>query len=395
MTSGSAPKLEDFRTKLMVAERGNKSRDHGHENTKPGLALMASNSNKRQHRGSAGSSGTAGTRSFKGKCYWCQNKGHREAECQQRLAGKPKTVVEQDLLAASSALLSDGSGFRIIADSGAERHIISNMSWFKSCQKLDNPVIFGSSSGGHMVSTHVGIVDIEISLDGKTWRPSLWTGVHYVPDACNTALFSTAVMDSRGFGFQHWNGRMLLSRGEKPILGGYMSKTKVIPYIRLRQVQEERIFLPLGTYDADEHGTKDPTTESTKTLIMIPGDQQTESADEPGQPEVPASVTEPVKKKAGRPRKDQEIPKPPPENHLMVTRNRAANKNIKDKEPKTGTGSGQTAGATKSGNRSSDIELGTGPEYQVSGRVEIAVYLHDAMSLETHACLGSDLDAPD
>ena len=232
MMSEDAAKLSAFREKLQHTERAsieNKAATHSID----GDALHVKSKWKPKSKPSKNTK-------FNGECRWCRRIGHKEAECRSKKAGKPKVEERmpntdtgvKDALSAVTALKAVASE-SIVFDSGASRHLTSNLRWFSSLKKLEKPLSFRIGTDAFMSATHSGIIDIEGSVDGKSWKAFSWHDVLFCPDQGETTLFSTVFMESKGFGFKHANGRCSLYKDEKAIIGGVIHGTTYRPFIRV------------------------------------------------------------------------------------------------------------------------------------------------------------------
>ena len=226
-TADSDPKLDDFRSKLLVAERAilNLAGEKSDPSTKAGSALSVGMQNKKQRNNAQ----------FKGKCHFCKATGHKEADCRKKKAAAaqsgPKTG-NKEVLSASCALQAKQED-RIVADSGAGRHITRHLEWFSSIQELADPIDFGCADQGTITAEHSGTIEVEVSVDGISWKPMTWSDVLYIPNASSTTMFSTGYMDQKGYGFKHENGRMLLTKDGKAVLGGIRVGNTFLPHIRV------------------------------------------------------------------------------------------------------------------------------------------------------------------
>ena len=206
-------KLTDFREKLLAAERqmttdGNNAATHA----SGGDALYVKPKLKKF------------SGKFEGDCHFCGKKGHKQTDCRKRLNesgrdSKCEKKSEKKKAEALSVFVAQScSTTRIVADSGASRHLTGNKHWFRSLKKLDTPIEF-TAANGSLTATHEGDISVSGSVDGKQWRPLVWQNVLYVPGLSHT-LLSTTFLEDKGFSFEHGNNRMQLKRGGKVIIGG-------------------------------------------------------------------------------------------------------------------------------------------------------------------------------
>lgn len=219
-------KLDDFRQKLLAAERGLTGQAESSEAT-AGDAFAAHSKTKDKSK--------AKNKKYDGECHYCHKKGHKQAECRKKQrdegAKTPAPSKTEPTMAAYGA--STEPNDLIIADSGASRHITRRLDWFVSVRKLAQPSDFGCANGQAMFATHVGDIRVEVSVNGKNWSPIRWTDVLYVPNAGHATLFSTAYMNTKGYAFSHENNRMRLTKDGKPVLGGNWNGIQFIPFIRV------------------------------------------------------------------------------------------------------------------------------------------------------------------
>ena len=243
MTSGESPTLDDFRKKLLLAERGITSQGSEPESStssKAGTALFTHGSKKPQYAGHKPKT------NFRSKCRYCHKLNHKETDCWKKAAdakdqkGKPnsgsKPGPKSEIIMSASCALAAGAN-NIVADSAASRYIVNDRSIFRSIKELDTPVSFGCADTGIIVATHVGDIETEISVDGESWTHMTWTNVHYVPEASSTALFSTAFLDSMGYKFEHEDGSMLVSKRGVPLMGGTKVGETFVPFLRIKSPQ--------------------------------------------------------------------------------------------------------------------------------------------------------------
>ena len=239
MSTGTA-EMSDFRQKLLTAERGMSTDQSSIART--GEAYGAFRPPMK-----SSSVAAAGTKKkFTGKCRYCDKVGHKEAECHKKARDedakkisekKPTQHSKQDpksSLVATYALRSESESMNIIVDSGASHHVTSRHEWFTSLRQLDSPIRLGIGDGKHITASHSGSIDVEVSPDGNSWTPMSWDDVLYAPDAGDVTLFSTVFMDRmKGYGFEHRNGRMALTKNGRTIVGGTWNGTVYAPFIRV------------------------------------------------------------------------------------------------------------------------------------------------------------------
>ena len=225
------PKLSEFREKLLNAERGLQESDRFSEGSS-GEALYAKSKDRKKAYDKS---------KFEGECFNCHKRGHRKADCpdQKRNVSKRKDSKREDddesktgdsVLSVMTALTSQDTS-SIIADSGASRHLTGNISWFRTLRKLDKPLVFRSANG-NITASHVGDIDVQVSVDGSDWKSYTWSDVFFVP-GLEMTLFSTTWMEDKGFGFRHENGKMSLTRDVKTIMGGIRNGSSYTPFMRV------------------------------------------------------------------------------------------------------------------------------------------------------------------
>lgn len=148
------------------------------------------------------------------------------------MAQSGSKTENKEVLSASCALQSKHED-RIVADSGAGRHITRHLEWFSSIQELADSIDFGYADQGTITAEHSGTIEVEVSVDGILWKPMTWSDVLYIPNASPTTMFSTGYMDQKGYGLEHENGRMLLTKDCKAVLGGIRVGNTFLPQIRV------------------------------------------------------------------------------------------------------------------------------------------------------------------
>ena len=228
MMADATPTMTDFRSKLLNAERsiiGDKSIP---DKRNVGEAMVAHGTKNHKAKGE---------KRFKGKCRYCDIVGHMERDCRKKKrdeANKSEKKPEGNSMMVSTAFLADENSNCIIADSGASRHLTRNIRWFKTLDRLETPEYFRIGNDTKIAATHVGSIEAEISVDGRTWRSILWTDVRYCADMTSTTLFSTTYLESKGFHFSSGNGRMVLTKDGRPFLGGVRdADSSYRPFIRV------------------------------------------------------------------------------------------------------------------------------------------------------------------
>ena len=237
-------KLDEFREKLLAAERG-LTNECG-SGSQVGNALRARRQQSKKD-----------SDLFRGKCFGCGKRGHMKVDCphgsdddddgresvksgsQCRADGKRRSRADGTSGAACVAdyyenvALSTFSSVTdaIIADSGASRHLTGNWSWFRSVRKLVKPLEFRTAHG-KIVATHAGSIDVQTSVDGRTWTARTWADVLYVPGLLHS-LYSTTYREKEGFGFGHGSGSMMITRRGKSFIGGRRIGSSYLPFIRV------------------------------------------------------------------------------------------------------------------------------------------------------------------
>ena len=226
------PTLAAFREKLMSAERGLQQPEA--ETLAEDALFVKAKGAKKFPKDSRNTK-----LKFNGTCFGCGKKGHRKADCRNtkktpdvkdEKASEPKDDTAQ--VALSAFVTRHRSA--IIADSGASRHLTGNVSWFHTIRKLEQPVELAAAAG-EIKGTHVGDIDVEVSIDGTTWKSGTWSDVLYVPGLDYT-LFSTTWMSDKGFAFGHDNQRMTLTKGRERS-HGRMSDREFTASIHANQVE--------------------------------------------------------------------------------------------------------------------------------------------------------------
>lgn len=237
LISTSTTTMTQFREKLLAAERAMVQAKP--ETTEAGDALHASNSRQDNRM-----RGRQRRKPKPGSCNYCHKAGHWAKECRKRIAdeknGKANKTADEDsnCLTTQIAYTFSRSKVRkttIIADSGASRHMTGNRSWFRSLRRIE-PELILRTPDGEMQATHEGDINIETSLDGKQWTKRTWKDVLYVP-SLHVTLFSTTYTEKFGCGFRHIRGRMWITKGDEPLVGGTRIGASYAPYIRIIELQ--------------------------------------------------------------------------------------------------------------------------------------------------------------
>lgn len=257
------PKLTDFRERLLTAERGLKKEIAW---IGGGDALAARNTNRGNGRVTRTNSNIV--------CYRCNGKGHIARNCREQLPegieeAKVAQATRGDPLFCSLTAVSNEAGL-IIADSGADRHLTSRREWFKSLRKLRKPLIFKTSGKSNIVVTHVGEIEIDASVDGRTWRRMMWKDVFYGSDVGSITLLSTLHLAGKGFEFSHGKDTMRLSRGGQTIIGGRRQVSTFVPFIR-PIVQATDVVAPSKeTRASPEEVSMAPCRSSEEAVKIVP-----------------------------------------------------------------------------------------------------------------------------
>ena len=276
-------KLDEFREKLLAAERG-LTNDFG-AGSQAGNALRARWKQSKKD-----------SDPFRGKCFGCGKRGHIKADCldgsddddgresvksgsQGRADGKRRNRVDKSTDAACVAepyenvALSTFSSVSeaIIADSGASRHLTGNRSWFRYIRKLGMPLEFRTAAG-KIIAAHAGDIDVETSIDGRMWTARKWTNVLYVPGLSHS-LYSTTYREKDGSGFGHERGAMMITRHGKSFIGGRRVGSSYLPFIR---VKTERVALMA----VDDGSRKVIDRASAKTITRTSGRRSTNSREQ-------------------------------------------------------------------------------------------------------------------
>ena len=228
--------LSSFREKVLAAERS--MRDPQPSASATGDALQVTSRPNRDRKtkqsGRPAKSCKADT-----VCHYCDKRGHWKAKCRKRIedeenektdrtSGSACAAAGQNVALSAYAVSASSS---IIADSGASRHMTGKREWFKSLRKLDSPLTF-LAADGNIVAQHVGDIAVETSVDRKKWTRRTWEDVLFIP-SITASLYSTTCRESKGYGFQHAGGRMMITKDGKPFIGGTRNGPSYKPHIRV------------------------------------------------------------------------------------------------------------------------------------------------------------------
>lgn len=69
------------------------------------------------------------------------------------------------------------------------------MEWFSSLRKFASSLVLSVTSGQTLLATHVGNIEIEKSINRKTWERRIWENVYYSEKMNSESLFSTIFME--------------------------------------------------------------------------------------------------------------------------------------------------------------------------------------------------------
>ena len=226
--------LSDFREKVLAAERSMVVQLTAAGSS--GEALQVTRYAQRDRRQAQGMARAGKANKANTECHYCRKRGHWKSECPKRIEDEKKEETDGTACAAAgiNVALSAyyvSSSTSIIADSGASRHLTGNRSWFKTLRRLDEPLTF-LAADGEIVARHVGDIEVETSVDGNKWKRRTWQDVLYIP-SLTASLYSTTCRESNGFGFQHAAGRMLITKDDKPLIGGVRNGPSYKPYMRV------------------------------------------------------------------------------------------------------------------------------------------------------------------
>ena len=218
-------KLTEFREKLLAAERSMTGSSSFWTEEDQGAAFGARSQTCRSCQ-----------RVDRSTCSKCKRPGHQKRECPEKRT--MEFSVDGDdgnayYASGNIVLMAQSSSFQdtIIADSGTSRHMTGVRSWFRSFRRLERSLKF-QAAGSTITARHEGDIVIQWSVDGKKWEAGEWNNVLYVP-GLQTSLISTTVLEDEGFGFQHEQGTMLITKDEKPVIGGKRSGNSYVPFIRV------------------------------------------------------------------------------------------------------------------------------------------------------------------
>lgn len=144
---------------------------------------------------SANTAQTREKKKFAGKCFWCQKKGHRLADCRSKKAGKPKVIEGKEessnqatassysskakdessqafvTLSNATDAVTDDDGWQDqwILDTGATRHMTGIKSCIQDMQSSaskitillgDNSHLSAEGEGSTLIETHDGILNL-------------------------------------------------------------------------------------------------------------------------------------------------------------------------------------------------------------------------------------------
>lgn len=164
---------------------------------------------------------TAPTSSFSGRCFWCQKKGHRQAECRAKKAGRPKVQRDQDEEAGHNTIVTSGQGKKTkepaqafitissaigtalednwkhswILDTGATRHMTGNREYLSTLQDTGKKISVLLGNDNQLEAEGEGPVEIK-TVDGILCLEQ----VLYVP-GLNRNLISYGQAEQDGFLF--------------------------------------------------------------------------------------------------------------------------------------------------------------------------------------------------
>ena len=233
-----SPTLSEFREKLVSAERGLSKETVADINDVDALKAQVSGKGRTYVPRRANKTD---------QCGYCKKYGHFVKDCWKKKRNvqgngsnsrqepdnstRKETGSSGDSFQAAMTVISDR--VKIIADSGASRHLTSQLSWFVSLRKLENPIKFSVAGPDQLIATHVGDVDVEVSSDGKKWHRSKWTDVHYSAQLGETSLLSTTYLGDKGLVFSHRKESMMFLRNGKPYIGGHREGNSFKPFIRV------------------------------------------------------------------------------------------------------------------------------------------------------------------
>lgn len=161
------------------------------------------------------------TSSFSGRCFWCQKKGHRLADCRAKKAGRPKVQRDQDEEAGNNTIVVCGQGKKIkepaqafitissafgtaveedwkkawILDTGATRHMTGNREHFTTLQDTEKKISVLLGNDNQLKAEGEGPVEIK-TVDGILRLAK----VLYVP-GLRRNLISYGQAEQDGFSF--------------------------------------------------------------------------------------------------------------------------------------------------------------------------------------------------
>jgi hypothetical protein len=156
---------------------------------------------------------------FKGECFYCKKKGHRQADCRTRLSdekagkgpstgplatpsgGKGLSPTPEQAKTASEVCWSANTNIERqrlvwVIDSGCSRHMTFLRDAFTDYTLLDSPVPVETASGTEILGVGVGSVVLNIDIEGQARKVRL-TDVLHVPSVAGS-LISVSQLEDRG-----------------------------------------------------------------------------------------------------------------------------------------------------------------------------------------------------
>ena len=107
------------------------------------------------------------------------------------------------------------------ADSGAYHHITKHKEWFSSLESITPETV--QTGKGVAYALMKGTIRVQ-AFDGKSWYETSLNNVRYVPEFCETSLFSTSkVSREKRFKVIMDGNHMLLVQGKKTCLVGQLN----------------------------------------------------------------------------------------------------------------------------------------------------------------------------